>query len=184
MIEADSRVWVVRSARELTDVCTALRGLGAPAGGGPTGAAGVDGGVCADAAELVDQIRGLEELKAAAAAAQARVTARFAAVQRAARRAAGVPASEAGKGIGAQVALARRDSPHRGSRHLGVAEALCYELPHTMAALEAGETSEWRATLVVRETACRSREHRARVDAELAARPGGLGAMGDRAIAM
>jgi len=184
MIEAGSAAWSLRSARELSAVCTALRGLGACAGHGDAELAETGGEIDADAAELVDQIRGLEELKAAAAAAQARVTARFAAVQRAVRRAAGEPASEAGKGIGAQVALARRDSPHRGSRHLGVAEALCYELPHTMAALAAGETSEWRATLVVRETACLSREHRRQVDAELAARPGGLGAMGDRAIAM
>jgi hypothetical protein len=43
--------------------------------------------------------------------------------------------------------------------------------------------SEWRATLVARETACLSVEHRRAVDAELAARPGGMGALGDRAIA-
>ena len=40
--------------------------------------------------EMVDQIRTLEELKGAAAAAQARVTAIFAATQRSAQRAAGV----------------------------------------------------------------------------------------------
>jgi len=137
-----------------------------------------------DAAGLVDQIRVLEELKSAAAAAQARVTARFAAGQRAARRAAGVLARDAGKGIAAQVALARRDSPVKGSRHLGLAEALVGEMPHTMAALEAGQLSEWRATVLVRETACLSREHRGQVDAELAARPGGLGELGDRAVAV
>ena len=136
-----------------------------------------------DPAELMEQIRQLEVLKAASAAAQARATARFAAAQRAAQRAAGVPASEVGKGIAAQVGLARRESPHAGGRHLGLAEALTTELPHTLAALEAGLISEWRATLIARETACLSVAHRAQVDAELAARPGGMGALGDKAIA-
>ncbi len=58
-----------------------------------------------------------------------------------------------------------------------------HELPHTMAALDAGQISEWRATLIARETACLSTEHRGLVDAELAAHPGGLGTLGDRAIA-
>jgi hypothetical protein len=136
-----------------------------------------------DAAELVDQIARLEELKGAVAAAQARAAVAFAATQRAEQQAAGVPASLVGRGVGAQVALARRESPHSGSRHLGLAEALVHELPHTMAALDAGHISEWRATLITRETACLSREHRGQVDAELAARPGGLATMGDREIA-
>ena len=135
------------------------------------------------AAELVDQIRGLEAVKSAAAAAQARATAALAATQRTEQRAAGLPASQVGKGIAAQVALARRDSPSRGGQHLGLAEALTSELPYTMAALEAGQISEWRATLIARETACLTVEHRREVDAELAARPGGMGAMGDGTIA-
>ena len=88
-----------------------------------------------------------------------------------------------GAGIAAQVGLARRDSPVRGARHLGLARALVGELPHTLAALSAGETSEWRATLIARETACLTRADRAGVDAELAARPGGLGGLGDREVA-
>ena len=51
------------------------------------------------------------------------------------------------------------------------------------AALAAGETSEWRATLVARETACLSREDRLAVDDALADRPGGIGAMGDAQVA-
>ncbi len=135
-------------------------------------------------AELIDQIRALEELKSAAAAAQARATARFAAAQRAEQRAAGMPTAALGRGVAAQVALARRDSPAKGSRHLGLAEALVYELPNTMTALEAGEISEWRATLIVRETACLTRDQRGAVDAELGSRRGGLVALGDRATAM
>ena len=134
--------------------------------------------------ELINQISALETLKSAAAAAQARATVRFAAAQRAAQREEGVPKAALGRGVAAQVALARRDSPVKGSRHLGLAEALVHELPNTMAALQAGEVSEWRATLIVRETACLTRDQRIQVDAELGSRRGGLGALGDRATAM
>ena len=133
-----------------------------------------------DDAERIDQLRLLEELKAAAAAAQARVTAAFAASQRQRMRARGVPRARHGRPIAAQVALARRDSPTMGSRHLGLAEALVHEMPGTYDALCNGRISEWRATIVVRETACLSRHDRTAVDAELAP---GLGGLGDRQAA-
>ena len=82
----------------------------------------------------------------------------------------GVPAEKLGAGIGAQIALARRESPARGGRLLGLAKALITEMPHTLAALETGQLNEWRATLLVRETACLSAADRAAVDAELARR--------------
>src|SRR6516162_8531668 len=69
----------------------------------------------------------------------------------------------------AAAALARRDSPTRGGRHLGFAKALVYEMPHTLAALECGVLSEWRATLIVRESACLDVEDRRALDAELCA---------------
>ena len=133
--------------------------------------------------ERIDLLGALEGLKAAAAATQERVTAAFATSQRGAMTAAGVPAGEQGRSIGAQVALARRVSPRQGSRHLGLAEALVGELPQVMNALTAGMTSEWRATLVARETACLSREDRQAVDAALSERPGGIASMGDAQIA-
>ena len=64
-------------------------------------------------AERVDQIRLLEEIKSAAAAAQATVTSDFVASLRAAQVQAGVAAGEVGAGIAAQVALAKRESPAR-----------------------------------------------------------------------
>ena len=134
-----------------------------------------------DDAARVDLLRAAEELKAAAAALQARVTVEFAASQRAQKEAAGVDPRDAGRGIAAQVALARRESPTQGARSLGLARALVEELPHTLEALTFGRTTEWRATLVARETACLCRQDRATVDADLAARPGGLGGLGDRA---
>ena len=131
---------------------------------------------------LVDQLRLLEEGKAAMAAAQARAAARFDASQRAVQAAAGVRAADLGKGIAAQVGLARRESPVRGGQHLGLAKALVFEMPHTMAALTAGRLSEWRATLLVRETACLSVEHRAMVDRALAGAPGKLDGLGDAGL--
>jgi len=105
-----------------------------------------------DDATRVAQLELLERLKSAAAAAQAEVTVDFVASQRAEQVAAGVPAGRVGVGVGAQVGLARRDSPFRGGRYVGLAQALLSELPATMAALRAGDTSEWRATVVARET--------------------------------
>jgi hypothetical protein len=133
-----------------------------------------------DDVSRVDALRLLEQVKCAAAGAQARITAAFADSQRALQQEAGVPARRLGAGVAAQVALARRESPFRGQQHLGLAWAL-REMPHTAAALSRGEVTEWRATLMVRETACLSRPDRGIVDAELAGRAGGLGGLGDRA---
>ena len=132
--------------------------------------------------ERIDLLRGLEELKCAAEGAQARVAADFDRSQRAAEAAAGVPVERRGRAVAAQVALARRESPHRGRQHLGLALVLRDELPHTRAALEAGRISEWRATLIARETACLSREDRATVDRRVAGDPEVLEGMGDREI--
>lgn len=135
--------------------------------------------LASDAAGLIDQLRSLEELKAACAAAQARVAVAFKRLRLAEHEAAGLPAERRGKDVAAQVALARRESPRNGSRLVGLADALVHEMPHTMAALAAGQLNEWRATLMVKETACLSREHRRQVDAELADR---LGELSDRAV--
>ena len=124
---------------------------------------------------LIDHLTAMERLKSGLAAAQARVTATLAA-KRAKREAAeGLPADKRGRGLGTEVALARQDSPARGSSHLGLAQALVREMPHTLGALTRGEISEWRATVVVRETATLSRGHRAQVDRELAGRLTGAG---------
>ncbi len=133
-----------------------------------------------DERELLDQIEAMEELKSGLSAAQARLTASLYA-QRSAREAAdGVVSADRCKGLGAEVALARRESPLRGGRLLGLARALVEEMPHTLAALTAGSLNEWRATLLVRETAVLTREHRGQVDAELA---GTMTTMGDRRLA-
>jgi len=70
-------------------------------------------------------------------------------------------------GVAAQVALARRESPHTGSRLVGMAFVLTHEMPHLFALLERGLLSERRAALVVRECAALSLDQRGTVDAEL-----------------
>ncbi|MFF2823443.1 DUF222 domain-containing protein [Arthrobacter koreensis] len=130
----------------------------------------------------MDLLRVLEELKSAAAAVQARAAAVLDASQRRAQSRAGVPAAHLGRGVGAQIALARRDSPHRGNRHLGLGKALVHEMPHTLAALASGVLSEWRATLLVRETACLDLEDRHRVDELICKDPDSLDGLGDRKL--
>ncbi|WIB05388.1 DUF222 domain-containing protein [Arthrobacter sp. zg-Y20] len=133
-------------------------------------------------AELVDRLRALEELKAAACAAQARAAAALDVSVRAAHARAGLPAEKQGVGVGAQVALARRESPARGGRILGFAKALTQEMPCTLKAFSEGHISEWRATLLVRETACLSVEDRQLVDQEIAGDPAGLDGLGDQRL--
>lgn len=132
---------------------------------------------------LIERIAELERVKSAAAAGQARLAVALDTARRAAEAAAGVPAARRGRGVAGEVALARRDSPTRGGRHLGFAKALVHEMPHTLAALECGALSEWRATLIVRESACLEIEDRRRLDAEMCADPAGLDGMGDARVA-
>ena len=123
--------------------------------------AGLDGAGMDDA-ERVDLLRGLEELKAAAEALQAELAA---------------DVDDAG-----QVALARRESPHRGRQHLSLARILRTELPHTRAAFRSGRITEWRASTIARETACLSREDRAAVDRAIAGDLDALESYSDRIL--
>ncbi|KAA0024409.1 HNH endonuclease [Antrihabitans cavernicola] len=141
--------------------------------------AGVGGDV--DDGARIDLLRALEDVKAACVAAQAKTAADFEASRIALRAAAGVPKYRRNRGISSEIALARRDSPHRGSQHLGFAQAMV-DMPHTLALLERGLLNEWRATILVRETACLDREDRTGIDAELCADPTTLDGLGDRAL--
>ena len=135
-----------------------------------------------DGPGMIDQLRVLEDVKSASAALQARIAVSFDASQRRAQAAAGIPAEQLGAGVGAQIALARHESPAKGGRLLGLAKALVTEMPHTLAALESGQLNEWRATLLVRETACLTAADRAAVDAHLAPDTGALSGAGDRRL--
>ena len=137
-------------------------------------------GAGATEAEQIDHIALLEKLKGAAAAAQARVTdisrwpapiARPSAACRPRSVARAWPPRSRWRGAAVLTAV-RRPWASRG--------AVVREMPDTHALLSRGEISEWRATLVVRETAVLSVEHRAQVDAELAPE---LAHLGDREAA-
>ncbi len=135
-----------------------------------------------DGAGMIDQLRELEDLKSAESALQARIAVTFDLLQRREQAAAGIPKERLGAGTGAQIALARRESPAKGGRLLGLAKALVIEMPHTLAALQSGQLNEWRATLLVRETACLTAADRAAVDEQLAADTGTLAGVGDRRL--
>ena len=116
----------------------------------------------------IDAIRSLEQLVCAATAAQAalaveldRVPTRRAGGARRSRRAAGPRGGRPGRAGQAGVAPPRPTAPrpregrgHRAAAHLG--------------AWRAGRITEWKATLIARETACLSRDDRAAVDAAVA----------------
>lgn len=138
-----------------------------------------------DDVERIDLIAALERMKGAAEGAQAVLTAAFDTSQREHEAQAAVPAERRGRAVAAQVALARRESPHRGRQHVGLALVLRDEMPGTAGALRTGRITEWRATLMARETACLSREDRAAVDLRLAGTPEAvdeLEGMGDREL--
>jgi hypothetical protein len=131
--------------------------------------------------ERIDQIRAIEELVCAGQAAQARLAADFDRETREQAAARGVPKERQGRGVAAQIAFARRESVHRGERHLALAKTLA-ETPHTQAAFAAGRITEWKATLMLRETACLSRQDRAAVDWAIAGDPDRIEGMGDREL--
>jgi hypothetical protein len=80
------------------------------------------------------------------------------------------------------VALARRESPHRGRQHVGLARILVEEMPCTRRALREGRITEWKAMILVRETACLSLADRRAVDRGLAGDLGRVETMGIREL--
>ncbi len=136
-------------------------------------------------AERIDLVRALEDLKNTASAVQARVTVAFAESQEAAQAARRRDVDELGKpgpkSIAAQIALARRESPHRGQRLVGLARGLT-QMPHTSAALAAGVLTEHRASVLVTETNHLTAEDRAVVDSRIAGDLDDLDGLGTRAL--
>jgi hypothetical protein len=128
-----------------------------------------------DECEALEAITSLERLKRGAAALQARLSMQVDQLVRLRQSAAGVRPEALGAGVGAQVALARMESPHRGGRDLGLGRALVFELPQTLEAMGRGDVSEWQATLVARETACLDPDTRRAIDERVASRLPGWG---------
>jgi hypothetical protein len=136
----------------------------------------------ADDATRVDLLRALEDLKCSVSGAQAALAVDFDASQRATQAAAGEPRARQGRGVAAQVGLARRESHHRGRQFLGLAKIVHDEMPHTWVAWRGGRLTEWRVTILARETACLSLEDRREVDRLLAGDADRLELLGDREL--
>ena len=120
-----------------------------------------------DGAATVEHLSVLEQVKGAVSAAQARLAVGLLteqASQDAARKIAGEITI---RSVGAQVGLARKESPARGVRFLRSARVLTDQMPHTMAALSDGRIGEYRAGLAVAGTSFLSPTDRRRLDTEL-----------------
>lgn len=122
----------------------------------------------ASEAEAIDLLREAEQCKAALSAMQACQTAVLEALRHNAEALREVPASRRGKGLGAEVGLARMVSPTRGARHLANASMLLTDLPNTYTALSQGRIREEHAYAVAAEVTWLAKPHRQRVDALLA----------------
>lgn len=136
--------------------------------------------------EAIDRITALEELTSAAAAAQARETLTFDMHRRNREAEDGVSSKNQGKGIGSEIALARKVSRARGSTLLKFSRSLLIDLPHTYSALKAGDISEEKARAVAKETDWLPRDRRRQVDERMADRLAevGVGRLGNEVRAL
>ncbi|PWF26432.1 HNH endonuclease [Ancrocorticia populi] len=103
-------------------------------------------------AACIDQIRLLEDIKSAAAAAQVVATEEFRHRRDQAEADAGIKLEQRARGIGSEIGLARRVSPQQGSAAVRTAHTLTTDMPHALEALCDGRLSEYTSGLVVKET--------------------------------
>jgi uncharacterized protein DUF222 len=121
-------------------------------------------------AARIDRITELEQLRGAIAAAQQAEMVAFAQSQVEAQIVDGdIDPTAVGRGIGDQIGLACRVSPFHGSRRLGIARALAFDLPGVRALLAAGRISEDLAAKVVSQTRHLDSDHHRLVDQQLCA---------------
>ena len=127
--------------------------------------------------QLIDQIALLEKIKHRCEAQQATLTHTLATEHLAAAAARNHDLVRARRSINGQIALARRMSPHRAARLVRTAQCLITDLPHVQAALDAGDTTEFRVGQIVQQWACLTPADRRRADVLIAAE---LPTLGDR----
>lgn len=120
--------------------------------------------------EAIDRITVLEELNSVGAAAQARETLTFDMLRRNREAEDGVSSKKQGRGVGAEIGLARKVSRSRGSALLKFSRTLLMDLPRTYAAMKVGDISEEKARIVAKETAWLPREKRREADERMADR--------------
>ena len=120
--------------------------------------------VLADDAERLAAVRLLEEIKCVAAAAQAQLTSELVCSNRA------VPdrsMQDADRESTGQLAQARRESPHRARRLLGLSRTLCTQMPGVYGAMQAGTLTEHRALIIATATTFLSDMERQLLDLEI-----------------
>ncbi len=118
-------------------------------------------------AQWVDLLGELEAVKNAITATQARLTVALDEATRADEARQSIRAERRGRGVPNQVGAALRVSPHAGAGFVSTSRVWITQMPHTFTALQTGVLSQWRATLLVRETSHLSLEHRALIDEEI-----------------
>lgn len=119
---------------------------------------------------LVDVISRLEKMKGTVAAAQAQAETEFYGSQLELQERQGVQRKDLGRGIGDQIALARRITPKRASEELTLNRILTSTLPRTLDLLSRGEISDWTAREMAKNVLVLDDADRADIDAELAER--------------
>lgn len=130
--------------------------------------------------ESIERINRFEELKGQLDAAQAREAANFEKQRLAQEAQQKVPKADRGKGLGAEIGLARRESSARGTRFLNLSRALDQDMPYTLEALAAGRIREHHAEAMVKATEVLTSEHRQGVDRAMKNR---LGVAGPKELA-
>lgn len=123
----------------------------------------------------MEQISLLEDIKCAATAAQMRQVVELRERRLSRETDEGVPTSRRGKGLGAEIALARRESPQSGSRFLSQAQIMCTDMPNALDSLTRGDMNEFTSTMLVKELVRISPATCQMVDEALADQYGNLG---------
>ncbi|MGO1594069.1 MAG: DUF222 domain-containing protein, partial [Ancrocorticia sp.] len=129
----------------------------------------------ASEAACISRVSVLEDIKSAAAAAQARETAMFLHHRGISEREAGVPIKKRGLGVGSEIALARRESPQAGSRAVRMAHTLTTTMPNALAALTDGRLAEFTAQKITDEVTALDPPAIAAIDTRMASRYGKAG---------
>jgi hypothetical protein len=130
----------------------------------------------------VARIAALERTKAAICAAQAKEAYGLEQDIIARHEDEGIYKENPNRGAGAEVALARKESQHLGSRFISYARSMIEHMPYTFNALERGELNEDRAMILVRETNQLDPGVRELIDREMAGEQGALEGVGDKEL--
>ncbi|NVN00011.1 HNH endonuclease signature motif containing protein [Arthrobacter sp. SDTb3-6] len=138
--------------------------------------------VGAAGAALIDAIRELENVKNAAAGAQAKAEVLFGVIEATRQAQLGIRGSALGRGTVLAVALARRESQWTAGRHVASATRIVREMPRTLEACSNGVLTERRAAIIEAGTEFLTPDQRHAVDEAIAGDAATLESMGDREL--